>query len=254
MNEIVRIQPSAPKRQELPDEQAILATDELSKITGVLYCSSFDNNRPNTGEIDRAIACALDAIKSGAFRQLTTWIDQARAPASRKEIIDAVSILIGSNPRPAQDLQVYGRMLCQDVIGAQPTRIGLHDALSRLRRTCEYLPTIATVLQALEASESRFRNMERMLKKLPELLPEAQERREIEIRRLAERVAAFERRRDEREAHVIAVANDPEWAAKNEHLQPDWTLKQDLEALQDGGVEAFRLHYDRTRNHPEGWR
>jgi hypothetical protein len=244
------------KGTDLVSEQAIASVEEVSEASWTLYRDAHcaGHLTPRFNEVEQAITLAKRAMESGAIDQFRQWVAGAREKATRKEIIDAATILIGSNPRPAQDLQIFGRLLCEDLIAAAPTRIALHDTMRRLRRTCEHTPTIAAVLQALEATERRFITMESHLAQLPASMEAVLEKRAREAKIRADRVAAFERRRDEREKQVTTVANDPDWQSKTADLMPDRRLNEEVTVFLEKGLEGFRAHYDDFYGHPESGR
>lgn len=74
--------------------------------------------------------------------------------AEPHEIKRALQHLIGSFPNSSkkEDLSIYAVSLFDDVVAAKPTVETLTEACRRLRRSCDFLPSIKAVLDALDAA------------------------------------------------------------------------------------------------------
>jgi hypothetical protein len=74
--------------------------------------------------------------------------------AEPHEIKRALQQLIGSFPNSSkkEDLSIYAVSLFDDVAAAKPTVKTLTEACRRLRRSCDFLPSIKAVLDALDAA------------------------------------------------------------------------------------------------------
>src|ERR1700704_2861843 len=72
--------------------------------------------------------------------------------AEPHEIKRALQHLIGSFPNSSkkEDLSIYAVSLFDDVAAAKPTVKTLTEACRRLRRSCDFLPSIKAVLDALD--------------------------------------------------------------------------------------------------------
>jgi DnaA N-terminal domain len=74
-------------------------------------------------------------------------------PAEAQEIKRALQALIGSFPNSSkkEDLSIYAVSLFDDVLAARPTISTLAEACRRVRRSCDFLPSIKAVMDALDA-------------------------------------------------------------------------------------------------------
>jgi hypothetical protein len=137
----------------------------------------------NVDRLPPAIAGAQCLISSGKIATLRRELPRALSPATVEEIGARIAALIKSIPNPGkEDLEIYARLLTDDVGAQSPTRLGLEIACRRLRRTAEWLPKIAQVLTALEKIEAGIRDAPRSLEELPALVEQAQKRLEEEWR------------------------------------------------------------------------
>jgi hypothetical protein len=77
-------------------------------------------------------------------------------PSEPDEIKRALQHLIGSFPNSSkkEDLSIYAITLFDDVAATNPSIATLNEACRRVRRSSEFLPSIKTVLDALEAVKS----------------------------------------------------------------------------------------------------
>ena len=108
----------------------------------------------------------LDAILSASgpvFMGVFSLIGDHPEPAAVRHSIQQAQTFLDNCAAHATalreaDLAGYGAQLAQDVIGRRPCHHALRSALRRLRQTSRFLPSIAEVLVALDAEQSRVRN------------------------------------------------------------------------------------------------
>ena len=77
-------------------------------------------------------------------------------PATKLQIAQCLALLLKSFPNAGSaDAEVYGGMLVQDVVAAQPAVGDIEEACRHIRRTSKFLPTIAEVLETLTHAQQR---------------------------------------------------------------------------------------------------
>jgi hypothetical protein len=144
MNSIVEKNSNLP---EIPRNEQIYARAERIMIR---------RHRPQREGMGRAESSLadLDAILPAALASLEELRILAR-PATKLEIAKQLAVLVMCYPNAGTaDGEVYGRMLIEDVAAMQPSIGDVEGACREVRRTSRFCPTIAEVLEALEAAKN----------------------------------------------------------------------------------------------------
>lgn len=78
------------------------------------------------------------------------------APATKLQIAKCLALLLKSFPNVGSaNAEVYGGMLVQDVVAANPTIGDIEETCRHIRGTSKFLPTIAEVLEILAIARER---------------------------------------------------------------------------------------------------
>jgi len=106
--------------------------------------------------IEAAVNRAQALIDNGAHRKASNALRHAMAPATTREIKDAITDAVQACPTvPAGlDVAAYSRQLMADIADVAPSRIDFALAMIRLRFTSRYLPTTADICDALDTVRS----------------------------------------------------------------------------------------------------
>jgi hypothetical protein len=129
-------------------------------------------------------------VSSGVHAQLDRYAEHVGQPASRAEIVTQLSMLVCAYPTSGSgDLDVYGKVLGDDVLAAKPTLFALEHACRTLRRTSKWRPAIAEVLSEIEEAERLFSKARRALRELPSKLARYNEDRAKRDEERRERIA-----------------------------------------------------------------
>jgi hypothetical protein len=122
--------------------------DELSRAAELL-CSlqSARYRELNSGDASKVMV-ELENFGAGRLRVIAQQLDKQLVPATKQEIAEELAVLIGAFPNAGKnDLAIFGRALADDVGSLQPSRITLQTACRQLRRSQEFVPTIAAVME-----------------------------------------------------------------------------------------------------------
>jgi hypothetical protein len=132
-----------------------------------------------------AVSSFEEFSSSGRLAQLALDVEHASRPATSDEIINHLTILVCAYPTGSSDLEIYGRVLGEDVIATKPSLFALEHACRKLRRTSKWRPAIAEVLGEIEEAEGILHKAKRELRELPSRLARYKEeqRRQEEQRR-----------------------------------------------------------------------
>jgi hypothetical protein len=101
-------------------------------------------------------------------------IAEAGRPATRKEIAIALAkLLLRGWPNAGKaDVEGFGELLAEDVTAARPSIAALVQGCAKVRRTSEYFPTIAKVLEAIREVDDGIRAAKLRLEAMPARMAE----------------------------------------------------------------------------------
>jgi hypothetical protein len=208
MNEVVRFSENLP-RLSFEEQTARDAGEFINR-----YLTQWGRTPPNVSHHQHQLA-VTEAILPEAEKHLAR-IKKLSSPASKVQIATQTALLLKSFPNAGKDnAEIFGRTLCQDVGSQAPTTGGLEAACRKLRRTCNFIPTIAEVLAALAEAEASQAKTIGMLAGLPEHRKRLAARVADDIEREAEwdrvvRKAEEEKLGRQREAEINAGLVDPD--------------------------------------------
>lgn len=119
-----------------------------------------------------------DAIAEAEFFVASPNLpDQVRAlgrVATSDEVKRFLQMLVSAWPNASQgDLAGFGLQLRSDVEQQRPSVYALQEAAKRLRRTSKFLPSIAEVLDALDAADKRITAVVTTIDRIPAALAAA---------------------------------------------------------------------------------
>lgn len=128
---------------------------------------------PRFGEHQLRAAIA----EAESFVAASALSDQVKAlgrVASSAEVKRFLLMLVSAWPNASQgDLAGFGLQLRSDVEDQRPSVYGLQEAAVKLRRSSKFLPSIAEVLDAIEAADKRIVVAVTTIDRIPEALAEA---------------------------------------------------------------------------------
>lgn len=121
------------------------------------------------GRHERAKAVEEAETLLAAVSAASEAIAEAGRPASRKEIAVALAkLLLRGFPNPGKaDVEGFGELLAEDVTAARPSIAALVQGCAKVRRTSEYFPTIAKVLEDIREVDDGIRAARLRLEALP---------------------------------------------------------------------------------------
>jgi hypothetical protein len=152
--------------------------------SGELKVAMSNTSEAGVERLSAAIESAERLVTLGEVGALRHEIVDALAPATVEEIAARVGVLIKAIPNHGkEDLEIYGRLLAEDVGAQGPSRLGLEIGCRRLRRTSKWLPAISEMLAELSKTEAGIKHAPRSLEELPELIAQARDRFVKELRR-----------------------------------------------------------------------
>ena len=158
MNAIVTL-PTAPFDLAVLTPAAPSPLDAILSVSGPVFMGVFlpIGDHPEPAALRHGIRQAQAFLDS--YTAHATALQEAAEPLPVDEIGRQIGAFVTAWPNASKaDLAGYGAQLAEDVIGRQPCRYALRSALRRLRQTSRFLPSIAEVLVALDAEQSRVRN------------------------------------------------------------------------------------------------
>jgi hypothetical protein len=212
-----------------PEALEMAINSALKVVDAVVRPSMMPDNGSILAALARAEALAKD------LKDLKGRLDAVRQPATVKQIAALCARLVAAYPTKNRDPE-FGSILFEEVAATQPSVGALEATVRHLTRTEKFLPSVAEVLEALDAAESRLAHKSRELEAAPERIEEAREEvpRLIAKREQRERdeVDDCYRRLSEGKGlsgysrEVIAKAQaqlEAEWAASSSRTEADDT-------------------------------
>jgi hypothetical protein len=167
-------------------------------LDGYRFCNLYEIDRQQEG-------IETLELDDRALRAIADELHKACAPATAREIGEAVTLLVGAFPTAnPPDGAVFVRLLIEDVRAAAPSKIALELAFRHLRRSQKWLPAICEVLQALEGEERTWQRRLRMADQLPEMRAKALAMLAEDRQRIQAEEAKLDRERAERAAAAKA--------------------------------------------------
>jgi hypothetical protein len=161
MNSLVAGSSMAPGRRtgQLPE---ISRNEQVYANADQVMIRRYGPRRPGMGMAESGLA-DLDAVLPEAQAVLDDLHALAR-PASKLDVAKHLAVLVKCYPKARNaDGEIYARMLAGDVAATQPSIGDVEGACRKLRRTLKFCPTIAEVLEALEAATKHRRDVTYMI-------------------------------------------------------------------------------------------
>jgi hypothetical protein len=160
----------------------------LSEFIGPLYAGAVFEPDHDTRV---ALSHAEKWLESGASATLKRQLDEFDKPATRDAVASELLLLTCAFPNvAARDLKMFGKLLLEDVAAAAPSRLALHLACRRVRRTSRHLPVIAEILAVLNEERLKIQHARSRIQNLPHLI--------TDVRRKVDKDAASKRWYEER--------------------------------------------------------
>ena len=126
----------------------------------------------DAGGINRGkqlIEKARNWLASDDYADAKAALDNATAFADTAVIARELQLLTGAFPNTSKgDLALYGAQLTLDVSEAAPSRYAIAKACQDLRRTKNFLPSIAEILAELSSCEKHIQHIRGLLLRIPE--------------------------------------------------------------------------------------
>lgn len=111
------------------------------------------------------VVAARAAIEDGSAKAVCIAVTQVARP---NEIGQIVAELIGSFIPPKDtNLKVFSRMMAEDISAAAPSLQALQLAAVKLRRSCDFIPSIAKVLAAVAEQDGKLKARADLIRTLP---------------------------------------------------------------------------------------
>lgn len=130
---------------------------DLGKITDL--ASDCYANLVSADEVAQGAKNARSVMQAYRSEMIEMLCQQAE-PASKKETGRLLQRLVVSFPSAAgTDLRGYGASLLEQVSETRPSRYAIEAAVRYLIRTEKWLPSIARVLEVIEAEQSKFQSL-----------------------------------------------------------------------------------------------
>lgn len=134
------------------------ASIELAKLAAPRH-AIFDPNAAKT-----ALDLLAKSWPSNRREALAARFQSLARPADRPYVGLCLGSLMAAYPNLGKgELEVYARLLLEDVIDAKPSLLVLERACRAVRRTTRFLPSIAEVLAAIRSEQEGERRIERRL-------------------------------------------------------------------------------------------
>jgi hypothetical protein len=142
-------------------ERALVPLAELERqLSGAVDANGAVPSQPDIAKARQVLARAQQASHN--------WPAVYRA-ASRDEIATQIGMLQSCFLNFSKaELQIFLRLLCEDVADAKPSLYALQAACRRVRKRHEFL-SIATVISALEAAIKKAGRLSHLVRALPDL-------------------------------------------------------------------------------------
>lgn len=153
-----------PAQKMVPAEIAVAAEDVLA-----IWNLDFETAAPEAIRAARDVAAR--AITTGRAAALGVALGR---PAANREVGMAIAELLASFPQDKKnDLRTFSRFLAEDVaeLGASPA--ALAGACKAIRRSKDFLPSIAEILAAVTAEKATCAARAALLARLPRRVAEA---------------------------------------------------------------------------------
>jgi hypothetical protein len=168
MNAIVKHEPRTAVRAGLkPPCDVDHIEDTFSRLRLVL---SKIRMAPSVAEVRELVA-------SDGFQDAKREIAIALTQATEPQIRATLATLVGAYPNASKsDLTAFGALLVMDVRAMRPTVFAISRAVTNLRRTSKFLPSIAEVIEAVKDAQDYLANIEGMASECPQLVIENLER------------------------------------------------------------------------------
>ena len=120
-----------------------------------------------------AVAVLAEAdVTLPTLERILVRLDAAARPATAEEVALNVAKMIASYPYAEKFAASYARSLCEDVLEAGCSLGAVEATMRNIRRTMKFAPTVAEVLDMLEANEARRDFVRRVATALPAQLVE----------------------------------------------------------------------------------
>jgi len=121
-------------------------------------------------------ACLRELDASAAeITRLNQVVRQAQRPAAKHEISNEIAGLVGCFLNASnKDASVFSLALAQDLHDRRAPIAALIWGFRKVRQTSRFFPTIAEILEAVDAEAQRIRAVAYRLEQLPRLIDETQ--------------------------------------------------------------------------------
>jgi hypothetical protein len=171
------------------------------------YTTSYLQERWNS--IKTRVFDAKWLMEEPEFRELQERTERIKGRASKKQLVEHLGLLVASFP-PSKatglEMEVFTRMLFEDVGALRPTVMALEIACRKLRRTMKFTPAICEVREAVIEAEKTVSKYGEAVRRLPESLRKAEEgllsyRNEV-TRVKAQEEEELRRRQERRHAEI----------------------------------------------------
>lgn len=150
------------------------AVEVATKLRGAWFMFSPQDTR-RRNEMRELIPRAKALIDHGYHQAAIRDMARRAAPADIREIKQSLAALVAAFPNSGRtDLTAFGVALALDVVSRRPSTFAITEACRKLRHSSRFLPAIAEIMAAIDEAEAKFQAVDRSLRRLPEMITDAE--------------------------------------------------------------------------------